>query len=149
MFGRKEVSKINASDLVELMKKGSLSVEQLKELVTFTNGFFKELCEALKENVRGRTQSHDAAIKALLRAIEALEKIADVENCSEKLRFAMLEKVSKISDQVYSLQDKHEENSHNESKWMIGLLAGATALLMLLAGNHNNSLKVNNGRITS
>ena len=65
-------NKKRAFELIELMKNGKLSIEQLKEIVPVTTNFIKELCRALKEEIVNSRQSYIEAVQTQGKAVDAL-----------------------------------------------------------------------------
>ena len=129
-----------ALELIELMKNGSLSIEQLKELVPMTTGFLTKLCEALKEEISNSHQSHIESIKVLGSAIDALKDLGKIENCSDDIKKEIIDKIYEISKWVRGLQQVHEENS-KQLKWEMLAIAGAIFAIVLAVGCKDNQNK--------
>lgn len=129
-----------ALELIELMKNGSLSIEQLKELVPMTTGFLTSFCEALKEEISKSHQSHVESIKVLGDAIDALKDLGKIENCSDDIKKDIIDKIYDISKWVRDLQQVHEENS-KQLKWGMLAITGAIVAIVLAASCNNNQSK--------
>lgn len=129
-----------ALELIELMKNGSLSIEQLKELVPMTTGFLTSLCEALKEEISKSHQSHVESIKVLGDAIDALKDLGKIENCSDDIKKDIIDKIYDISKWVRDLQQVHEENS-KQLKWGMLAITGAIVAIVLAVSCNNNQSK--------
>ena len=132
--------KKQALELIELMKNGTLSIEQLKELVPMTTGFLTNFCEALKEEISNSHQGHLESIKVLGSAIDALKDLGKVENCSDEVKKDILDKICEISKWVRDLQQVHEENS-KQLKWGMLAIAGAIVAIVLAASSNDNQNK--------
>lgn len=132
--------KKQALELIELMKKGSLSIEQLKELVPMTTSFLTNLCEALKEEISQSNQSYVESIKVLGDAINALKDLGKIENCSDDIKKDILNKIYEISQWVRDLQQVHEENS-KQLKWGVLAIAGAIIAIVFSASLSSNQIK--------
>lgn len=129
-----------ALELIELMKNGSLSIEQLKELVPMTTGFLTKLCEALKEEISNSHQSHIESIKVLGSAIDALKDLGKIENCSDDIKNDIRNKICEIAKWVRDLQQVHEENS-KQLKWGMLAIAGTIFAIVLAAARNDNQNK--------
>lgn len=132
--------KKQALELIELMKNGSLSIEQLKELIPMTTGFLTNLCEALKDEISKSHQSHIESLKVLGSAIDALKDLGKIENCSDDIKKDILDKILEISKWVKDLQQVHEENS-NKLKLGMYAIAGAIVAIVLKASLNDNQNK--------
>ena len=129
-----------ALELIELMKKGTLSIEQLKQLVPMTTGFLTNLCEALKEEISNSHQSQIETIKVLGDAIDALKDLGKIENCPDDIKKDILDKIYEISKWVKDLQQVHEENS-KQLKWGMLAIAGTIVAIVLKASLNDNQNK--------
>ena len=129
-----------ALELIELMKNGSLSIEQLKEIVPMTTSFLTNLCEALKAEISNSHQGHLESIKVLGSAIDALKDLGKVENCSDEVKKDILDKICEISKWVRDLLQVHEENS-KQLKWGMLAIAGAIIAIVLKVSSNDNQNK--------
>ncbi len=132
--------KKQALELIELMKNGSLSIEQLKGLIPMTTGFLTNLCEALKDEISKSHQSHIESLKVLGSAIDALKDLGKIENCSDDIKKDILDKILEISKWVKDLQQVHEDNS-NKLKLGMYAIAGAIVAIVLKASLNDNQNK--------
>ena len=130
-------NKNRAGEIIDLMKNGTLSIEQLKELVPMTTGFLKELCEALKEEISNSRQSHAQAVQALGKAIDALKEIGKLENCSDEVKLSVIEKIHEIGKTIAELQKTHEDNSNKRAWGILSIIGTIAALIFLLSSNNN------------
>lgn len=129
-----------ASELIELMKNGSLSIEQLKELVPMTTGFLTNLCEALKEEISNSHKSHIESINVLNSTIDALKDLGKIENCSDDIKKDILDRICEIAKWVRDLQQVHEENS-KQLKWGMLAIAGAIIAIVLSVSSNEYQIK--------
>lgn len=130
-------SRNRANELIDLMKYGTLSIEQLKELVPMTTDFLKELCCALKEEIANSRQSHIEALQTLGKAIDVLRDIGKVENCSDDIKKAIIDRIGEISSTIRELQKIHEDNSSKRAWGVLSIIGAVAALIFLLSSNSN------------
>ena len=130
-------NKKRALELIELMKNGKLSIEQLKAIIPMTTNFIKELCGALKEEITNSRQSHIEAVQTLGKSIDALKEIGKVEDCSDDIKKAVIERISDISNMVREMQKAHEDNSDKRALIAMSILGMLATLVIILSSNSN------------
>ena len=127
-----------AKKLIELMQKGSLSIEQLKELVPLTTEFVKSFCVVLKEELQNRKECHVEVVKILGDAIKTLGEIGKIEDCSDEVKMVVIEKIATISSLINSLQRNHEDNSKQNLMRITAVLGSIALIVICLSGNNKN-----------
>ena len=125
-----------AKKLIELMQKGSLSIEQLKELVPLTTEFVKSFCIVLKEELQNRKECHVEVVKILGDAIKTLGEIGKIEDCSDEVKMVVIEKIATISSLINSLQRNHEDNSKQNLMRITAVLGSIALIVICLSGNN-------------
>ncbi|SDN63913.1 hypothetical protein SAMN04487900_101214 [Prevotella communis] len=125
-----------AKKLIELMQKGSLSIEQLKELVPLTTEFVKSFCVVLKEELQNRKECHVEVVKILGDAIKTLGEIGKIEDCSDEVKMVVIEKIATISSLINSLQRNHEDNSKQNLMRITAVLGSIALIVICLSGNN-------------
>ena len=125
-----------AKKLIELMQKGSLSIEQLKELVPLTTEFVKSFCIVLKEELQNRKECHVEVVKILGDAIKTLGEIGKIENCSDEVKMAVIEKIATISSLINDLQINYEDNSKQNIMRITAVLGSIALIVICLSGNN-------------
>lgn len=124
-----------AKELIELMQKGSLSIEQLKELVPLTTEFVKSFCVVLKEELQNRKECHIEVVKILGDAIKTLGEIGKIEDCSDEVKMAVIEKIATISSLINDLQKNYEDNSKQSIMRITAVLGSIALIVLCLSGN--------------
>lgn len=127
-----------AKELFELMQKSSLSIEQLKELVPLTTEFVKSFCMVLKEELQYRKECHIEVVKILGDAIKTLGEIGKIEDCSDEVKMAVIEKIATISSLINDLQKNYEDNSKQNIMRITALLGSIALIVICLSGNNKN-----------
>ena len=127
-----------AKELIELMQKGSLSIEQLKELVPLTTEFIKSFCMVLKEELQNRKECHIEVVKILGDAIKTLGEIGKIEDSSDEVKMAVIEEVATIASLIKDLQRNYEDNSKQNIMRITAVLGSIALIVIWLSGNNKN-----------
>jgi hypothetical protein len=131
-------SKEFARELVEMMKKGALSLEQVKELVPITKEFLKNFSEVLKEEIKHSYESHKESIDALSKAIEILGDMGK-QDCSESVKLEIVKKIHEISIMISDLQNKYQNNVNNRTMYIVGIVGVVMSAIVLWTSNSNKN----------
>ena len=125
-----------AKELIELMRKGSLSIEQLKELVPLKTEFIKSFCVVLKEEFQNRKECHIEVVKILGEAIKSLGEIGKIEECSDEVKMAVIENIATISSLINDLQRNYEDSSKQNIMRITAVLGSIALIVIYLSGNN-------------
>lgn len=125
-----------AKELIELMQKDSLSIEQLKELVPLTTEFIKSFCLVLKEELQNRKECHNEVVKILGDAIKTLGEIGKIEDSSDEVKMAVIENIATISSLINGLQRNYEDSSKQNIMRITAVLGSIALIIICLSGSN-------------
>lgn len=100
-----------AAQLWEMIKTRELSAEALKVIMPDAAAFYKELTNCIKNTISSDKEVSITAINALAEPLKQLSSALGDKDLSPEEKVAISNAISKLSDNIREIYNKHQDNS--------------------------------------
>jgi hypothetical protein len=129
--------KEKAYQLWELLKERSLDKEQLEKLIPMTNSFITEFANCIRTQIESEEKNHKIYMESMGRLADQLSSIVADGQISPEERLAVINLISKISDDIKEVQKDRNEKDFKFKTFLLSILALFAMIIVILAGGQN------------
>ena len=121
-----------AAQLWEMIKTRELSAEALKVIMPDAAAFYKELANCIDNTISSDKEVSITAINALAETLKQLSSALGDKDLSPEEKVAISNAISKLSDNIREICNKHQDNSAFSKNLLIVCTLFLTGTLAML-----------------